>query len=70
VDPEDLSSKARAFRDLGYDILEADTAWMPHPEAELRIEPDTLQAKKVSKVIEELDEEDDVTGIYSNTVLA
>jgi transcriptional/translational regulatory protein YebC/TACO1 len=68
VAPDDLSSKARTFRDLGYEIQEAETIWLPLPESELHMEISSKEAKKLAKVIEELEEEEDITGVYSNMV--
>jgi transcriptional/translational regulatory protein YebC/TACO1 len=68
IEPDQLSSKARTFRDFGYEILEADTIWLSLPEAEIRVESSSQPALKLAKVMEALNEEEDVTGIYSNVV--
>ena len=58
------------FRDLGYEIHEAETIWAPLPEAELHMETDSVQAIKLAKVMENLEEDEDVTGVYCNVTLA
>lgn len=65
VGPDDVASKAKAFKDLGYDIQEIDTIWVPLPDALLQCDVDSQQAKTLQKVIDELGDED-VTGVHSN----
>ena len=65
VGPDDVASKAKAFKDLGYDIQEIDTIWVPLPDALLKCDVDSQQAKTLQKVIDELGDED-VTGVHSN----
>jgi len=66
VEPDQLSSKARTFKDFGYEILEADTIWLSLPEAEIRLESSSQPALRLAKVMEALNEDEDVTGIYTN----
>jgi transcriptional/translational regulatory protein YebC/TACO1 len=68
VEPEDVSNKARSFKNLGYDVQVAETAWMPLPEGQQQLEGSSEQAQKISKVIDELGAEEEVTGVYSNAV--
>ena len=68
VEPDQLSSKARTFKDFGYEILEADTIWLSLPEAEIRLESSSQPALRLAKVMEALNEDEDVTGVYTNVV--
>ena len=67
-DPDDVSNKARAFKSLKYEIQVAETVWMPLPERQQQLKESSEQAQKISKVIDELKAEEEVTGLYSNAV--
>ena len=69
VEPEEVALKANAFKDLGYDIQEVDTIWIPLPESLIECEVDGQQARTLQRVIDELGDED-VTGVHSNVVVA
>jgi transcriptional/translational regulatory protein YebC/TACO1 len=64
-----VAAKANAFKDLGYDILEIDTIWVPLPESLLQCDVDSQQAKTLQRIIDELGEEG-VTGVHSNIEIA
>src|SRR5271156_1519281 len=63
VDPEAVSLKARLFKDSGYEIHEAETVWVPLPDAQQQ--PEETTATKLRKIMGQLDADDDVTGVYS-----
>lgn len=69
VEPEEVASKANAFKDLGYDIQEVDTVWIPLPESLIECDVDSQQAKTLRRIIDELGDED-VTGVHSNVLVA
>ena len=68
VEPEDLSNEAKSFKNLGYDVQVAETVWMPLPEGQQQLEASSEQAQKISTVIDALEAEDEVTGVFSNVI--
>jgi len=68
MEPEDLSTKANILKDMGYEILEAEIAWVPLPESALRVDRESTEGKHFSKTLSRLDVEE-ITGIYSNVTL-
>jgi transcriptional/translational regulatory protein YebC/TACO1 len=69
VGPEELSAKAREFKELGYEIHEMETIWSPLSESQLQFEANSQQANSLQKVIDDLGT-DEVTGVYSNATVA
>lgn len=68
VEPQNVTNKARSFKNLGYDVRAAETVWMPRLEGQQQVEGSSEQAQKIGKVIDELEAKEDVTGVYSNAV--
>ena len=62
TDPSDLHTVRKALEDAGVDFDSADLVMAPKNEVELDLE----DARKVSKLIDNLDDLDDVQNIYSN----
>ena len=60
--PSDLFTVRKALQDAGFDYDSADQVMQPKNEVELSLE----DARKVSKLIDNLDDLDDVQNIYSN----
>ncbi|NEG69105.1 YebC/PmpR family DNA-binding transcriptional regulator [Bifidobacterium choloepi] len=60
--PSDLIDVRKALQDSGVDYESADLVMMPKTEVELSLE----DAQKVSRLIDNLDDLDDVQNIYSN----
>ena len=60
--PSDLFIVRKALQDAGFDYDSADQVMQPKNEVELSLE----DARKVSKLIDNLDDLDDVQNIYSN----
>jgi len=63
-----VSSKARLFKDGGYEIHEADTVWAPLPD--VLQEPDEASAFKLRRILKELEADEDVTEVYSTAIFA
>lgn len=61
TDPSDMIDVRKALQDAGFDYDSADLVMMPKNEVELSLE----DAQKVSKLIDNLDDLDDVQNIYS-----
>jgi YebC/PmpR family DNA-binding regulatory protein len=61
-EPTDLVATRRALQDAGIDYDSADTAFLPTVEVEL----DEEQAKRVFRLIDALDDSDDVQDVYAN----
>ena len=64
--PSDLTEVRKALQDAGFDYDSADLVMAPKNEVELSLE----DAQKVSKLIDNLDDLDDVQNIYSNSPIA
>ena len=62
TDPSDLHAVRKSLQDAGFDYDSADMVMRPKNEVELSLE----DARKVSKLIDNLDDLDDVQNIYSN----
>ena len=62
TEPGDLVTVRKALQDAGIDYDSADLVQSPKNEVELSLE----DARKVSKLIDNLDDLDDVQNIYSN----
>ena len=60
--PSDLTDVRKALQEAGIDYDSAETALVPENEVELDIDA----ARKVSRLIDNLDDLDDVQNIYSN----
>ena len=60
--PSDLFTVRKALQEAGFDYDSADQVMQPKNEVELSLE----DARKVSKLIDNLDDLDDVQNIYSN----
>ena len=61
-EPADLVTTRKALQDAGIDYDSADTAFLPTVEVDL----DEEQAKKVFRLIEALEDSDDVQDVYAN----
>ena len=68
VGPEEVSNIARIFKTLGYDIQVADVIWQPLQEAQHWLEPSSEEAKKISQIMDDLNAEDDVMGVFCNAI--
>jgi transcriptional/translational regulatory protein YebC/TACO1 len=66
VEPEDVSNIAIKFKNLNYDIEEAETVWLALPDAQQQIDGSSEQAKKIHKILDDLEAVEDVTAVYSN----
>ena len=62
TDPSDLHTIRKALQDSGFDYDSADMVMRPKNEVSLSLE----DAQKVSKLIDNLDDLDDVQNIYAN----
>ena len=62
TDPSDLVTVRKGLQDAGIDYDSADLVMIPKNEVELSLD----DARKVSKLIDNLDDLDDVQNIYSN----
>jgi len=61
-EPADLVTTRKALQDAGIDYDSADTAFLPTVEVDL----DEEHAKKVFRLIEALEDSDDVQDVYAN----
>jgi YebC/PmpR family DNA-binding regulatory protein len=61
-DPSDMVAVRKALQDAGIDYESADLAFMPSVEIEL----DEDQARRVFRMIEALEDSDDVQDVYAN----
>jgi transcriptional/translational regulatory protein YebC/TACO1 len=61
-EPTDLVTARTALQDAGIDYDSADTAFLPTVEVDL----DEEQAKRVFRLIEALEDSDDVQDVYAN----
>jgi YebC/PmpR family DNA-binding regulatory protein len=61
-EPTDLVTARKALQDAGIDYDSADTAFLPTVEVDL----DEEQAKRVFRLIEALEDSDDVQDVYAN----
>jgi transcriptional/translational regulatory protein YebC/TACO1 len=61
-EPTDLVTARKALQDAGIDYDSADTAFLPTVEIDL----DEEQAKRVFRLIEALEDSDDVQDVYAN----
>jgi transcriptional/translational regulatory protein YebC/TACO1 len=61
-EPTDLVTARTALQDAGIDYDSADTAFLPTVEVDL----DEEQAKRVFRMIEALEDSDDVQDVYAN----
>src|ERR1700739_1992429 len=61
-EPADLFTARKALQDAGIDYDSADTAFLPTVEVDL----DEEQAKRVFRLIEALEDSDDVQDVYAN----
>jgi transcriptional/translational regulatory protein YebC/TACO1 len=61
-EPTDLVTARTALQDAGIDYDSADTAFLPTVEIDL----DEEQAKRVFRLIEALEDSDDVQDVYAN----
>lgn len=62
TDPSDLIAVRQALQDAGIDYDSAEIVMNPKNEVELTLD----DARKVAKLIDNLDDLDDVQNIYSN----
>jgi len=69
VEPDDVSNQAKLFRKMNYDIQVAEAVWIPHPEAQLRLDGSSELGKKFTKLMKKLEADEDVTAVYSNTTV-
>lgn len=67
VEADKVADKARLFKSLNYDIQRADIVWMPLPEGQQQLERSSERANMIHKLMDDLEAEEDVTGVYSNT---
>jgi YebC/PmpR family DNA-binding regulatory protein len=61
-EPTDLVTARKALQDAGIDYDSADTAFLPTVEVDL----DEEQAKRVFRLIDALEDSDDVQDVYAN----
>jgi YebC/PmpR family DNA-binding regulatory protein len=61
-EPTDLVAARKALQDAGIDYDSADTAFLPTVEIDL----DEEQAKRVFRLIDALEDSDDVQDVYAN----
>jgi YebC/PmpR family DNA-binding regulatory protein len=61
-DPSDLVAVRKALQDAGIDYESADAAFLPSVEIDL----DEEQAKKVFRLVDALEDSDDVQDVYAN----
>ena len=61
-EPTDLVATRKALQDAGIDYDSADTAFLPTVEVDL----DEEQAKRVFRLIDALEDSDDVQDVYAN----
>jgi len=61
-EPTDLVAARKALQDAGIDYDSADVAFLPSVEVHL----DEEQAKRVFRLIEALEDSDDVQDVYAN----
>src|SRR5690606_21778555 len=62
TEPSDLVATRQALQDAGIDYDSADAAFVPN----LKVEVDAETARKIFKLIDALEDSDDVQNIYSN----
>ncbi|GHD39767.1 YebC/PmpR family DNA-binding transcriptional regulator [Mycetocola manganoxydans] len=62
TEPTDLVATRQALQDAGIDYDSADAAFVPN----LKVEVDAETARKIFKLIDALEDSDDVQNIYSN----
>jgi YebC/PmpR family DNA-binding regulatory protein len=60
--PEDVVAVRKALQDAGYDYESAEVSFLPTMNVEL----DTEKARKVFKLLDALEDSDDVQNVYSN----
>lgn len=65
TDPEDFNTVAEALKNAGYDFVEADVEYVPSVEAT----PSEADLKNLSKMIEVMEENDDVQKVYHNSAI-
>ena len=61
--PEDLAAVRQAIEDAGIKVESAEISMVPKTTVEVAEEP---SAKKLIRLIEALEENDDVQGVYAN----
>ena len=66
TDPSDLVATRTALQEAGIDYDSADAAFVPN----LKVEVDAETARKIFKLIDALEDSDDVQNIYSNYELS
>lgn len=66
TDPSDLVATRTALQEAGIDYDSADAAFVPN----LKVEVDAETARKIFKLIDALEDSDDVQNIYSNYALS
>jgi YebC/PmpR family DNA-binding regulatory protein len=64
--PEDLSEVANQLQKAGYEFVEADIEYLPSME----VTPDPQDVTKLTKMIDILEENDDVQKVYHNCAIA
>jgi YebC/PmpR family DNA-binding regulatory protein len=63
--PEDFSEVANQLRKVGYEFVEADIEYLPSME----VTPDSQDVTKLTKMIDILEENDDVQKVYHNCAI-
>ena len=63
TDTDDFHAVADAFREAGYELVEADIEYVPNMESEPKNDTDR---KNLKKMIDVLEENDDVQKVYTN----
>jgi YebC/PmpR family DNA-binding regulatory protein len=64
--PEDFSEVANQLRKAGYEFVEADIEYLPSME----VTPDSQDITKLTKMIDLLEENDDVQKVYHNCAIS
>ena len=68
VAADQVSDIVKQFKDKNYDVEEADAVWIPLPEAQQQLDGSSDQARKIQKLIDNLEALDHVTAVYSNVI--
>ena len=64
--PEDFAEVANQLRKAGYEFVEADVEYLPSME----VTPDSQDITKLTKMIDLLEDNDDVQKVYHNCAIA
>lgn len=69
MEADDVSNQAKLFKKMSYDIQAAEAVWIPRPEDQLLLDGSSELGKKFTKLMKNLEAEEDVTAVYSNTTV-